>query len=93
MGLPEFTIGIEEEYQVIDPETRELTSYVQEFLDQGQIVLKDQIKPEFMQSQIEVGSKICHSVKEARQELVRLRSAVIDVAETNGYRVAAARKY
>jgi carboxylate-amine ligase len=35
MGLPEFTVGIEEEYQIIDPETRELTSYVQKFLEQG----------------------------------------------------------
>ena len=74
MGLPEFTIGIEEEYQIIDPESRELTSFVQELLEQGQMVLKDQIKPELLQSQVEVGSEICHSIKEARQELVRLRS-------------------
>ena len=54
MALPKLTIGIEEEYQIIHPETRELTSYIQEFLHQGQIVLKDQLKPEFLQSQIEV---------------------------------------
>jgi carboxylate-amine ligase len=90
MKLPDFTIGIEEEYQVIDPETRELASYVQELLDQGRVVLQDQIKPEFLKSQIEVGSKICHSIGEARDELVRLRRSVIDIAETNGYRVAAA---
>lgn len=90
MSLPRFTIGIEEEYQIIDPRSRELTSYVQEFLDQGRVVLKDQIKPEFLQSQIEVGSTICHSMQEARDELVRLRRAVVNVAEANGYRVAAA---
>ncbi|MDH3254641.1 MAG: carboxylate-amine ligase [Acidobacteriota bacterium] len=90
MSQPHFTIGIEEEYQIIDPDSRELTSYVQEFLDQGRVVLKDQIKPEFLQSQIEVGSTICHTMQEARVELVRLRKAVVDVAEANGYRVAAA---
>lgn len=85
-----FTLGIEEEYQIIDPESRELTSYIQEFLDQGRVVLRDQIKPEFLQSQVEVGSSICHSIDQAREELVRLRRTVIQVAESNGLRVAAA---
>ena len=48
MSLPRLTIGVEEEYQIIHPETRELTSYVQEFLDQGRLILRDQIKPEFL---------------------------------------------
>ena len=90
MKAPSLTIGIEEEYQIIDPETRELASWVQELLEQGQVILEDQIKPEFMQSQIEVGTNICHDMKEARQEVSRLRGAVIDVAERNGYCVAAA---
>lgn len=85
-----FTLGIEEEYQIIDAETRELTSYIQEFLDQGRVILPDQIKPEFLQSQVEVGSQICHSIEEAREELVKLRRGVIQVAEANGLRVAAA---
>ncbi|HEX4953389.1 MAG TPA: carboxylate-amine ligase [Thermoanaerobaculia bacterium] len=85
-----FTIGIEEEYQIIDPETRHLTSYIQQFLDSGRLVLKDQIKPEFLQSQVEVGSKICHSIEEAREELAKLRHTVIGVAEEHGTRVAAA---
>jgi len=90
MALPDFTIGIEEEYQIIDPETRELTSYVQEFLDQGQIVLKDQIKPELLQSQVEVGSRICHSIQEAREEVIRLRRTILELAESNGLLFAAA---
>lgn len=89
-SLQGFTIGIEEEYQILNPETRELQSYVQEFLDQGRLVLKDQIKPEFMRSQIEVGSQICHSIDEARSELVRLRRTVSDVAEAHGLAIAAA---
>ena len=90
MALPEFTIGIEEEYQIIDPETRELRSYIQEFLEQGQMILKDQIKPEMLQSQVEVGSQICRNIQEARQELVRLRSSIADLASQNGLEVAAA---
>jgi carboxylate-amine ligase len=89
MSLPKLTIGIEEEYQIIHPETRELTSYIQEFLDQGRVILRDQIKPEFLQSQIEVGSRICSNVQEARQELVRLRGTVCNLAQEKGLRVAA----
>ena len=90
MALPRFTIGIEEEYQIVHPDTRELTSYIQEFLDSGRVVLKDQIKPEFLQSQVEVGSRICTSMGEARAEIYRLREAVSKLAEKKGLRVAAA---
>ncbi len=90
MALPKFTIGIEEEYQIVHPETRELTSYIQEFLDSGRVILKDQIKPEFLQSQVEVGSRICTSVQEARSEIYRLRHEVSKLAENKGLRVAAA---
>lgn len=78
MALPPLTLGIEEEYQIIDPETRELRSCIQEFLEQGRVVLRDQIKAEFMQSQVEVGSHICHTVKEVRREIIRLRRAISD---------------
>ncbi len=90
MALPHFTIGIEEEYQIIDPESRELTSYIDKFLDHGRMVLKDQIKPELMQSQVEVGSRICHDMAEARSEIIRLRRTVSEIAYLNGLKVAAA---
>jgi len=90
MGLPKLTIGIEEEYQIIHAETRELTSFVQEFLDEGREILRDQIKPEFLQSQVEVGSRICQNMKEARQELVTLRSQVHKLAASKGLKLAAA---
>jgi carboxylate-amine ligase len=90
MALPPLTIGIEEEYQIIDPDTRELQSYIQEFLEQGRVILKDQIKPEFMQSQVEVGSHICRTIKEARQEIIRLRRTICELAEENGLMMAAA---
>jgi carboxylate-amine ligase len=90
MALPNFTVGIEEEYQIVDPETRELRSYVQQFIEQGRQILQDQIKTEFMQSQVEVGSHICRTMTEARKELLRLRREVSDVAQNNGLCIVAA---
>ena len=90
MSLPPLTLGIEEEYQIIDPESRELKSYIQEMLEQGSLVLQDQIKQEFLQSQVEVGSHICQDIQEVREEVVRLRSSICHLAESNGLRVAAA---
>lgn len=84
------TIGIEEEYQIIDPETRELTSYVQQLMNLGRVTLGDQLKPEFMQSQIEVGSQICRNIEEARVEIIRLRKSVSTVASEYGRVIAAA---
>ena len=90
MSTPSLTIGIEEEYQIIDPATRELRSYVQRFLEQGQTVLPDQIHPEFMQSQVELGTSICHNIQEARRELTRMRRSIWELAEQEGLWVAAA---
>ncbi len=87
---PSLTIGIEEEYQIIDPETRELRSYVQQFLEQGQTVLSDQLRPEFLQSQIEAGTRICQDITEARTELIRIRRSILSLAEEAGLWVAAA---
>jgi len=85
------TLGIEEEYQIIHPETRDLHSYVQKFLDQGKLIFpEEELKPEFMQSQIEVGSQVCRNVKEVRQEVIRLRQMVGLLAEKNGMAIAAA---
>ena len=62
----ELTIGIEEEYQIIDTESRELTSFISEFMKQGAMLFQENVKPEFLQSQIEVGSSVCKNIKEAR---------------------------
>jgi carboxylate-amine ligase len=90
VNLEDLTIGIEEEYQIIDPETRELTSYVSKLLDQGAVVFRDQVKPEFLQSQIETGSNVCRNIREARQEVTRLRSIVGEIAAKNGRKIVAA---
>ena len=52
-----FTLGIEEEFAIIDPETRELRSHIHEILEGGKITLKEQIKPEMHQSVVELGSQ------------------------------------
>ncbi|MDY6874580.1 MAG: carboxylate-amine ligase [Chloroflexota bacterium] len=90
MITPSLTIGIEEEYQIIDPATRELRSYVQRFLEQGRTVLPDQIRPEFLQSQVEAGTRICHDIQEARRELIRMRRSICELAEREGLWVVAA---
>jgi glutamate---cysteine ligase / carboxylate-amine ligase len=84
-----FTIGVEEEYQIIDPETRELRSYITELLKEDSMVLGE-IKPELHQSMVEVGTKVCHRPAEVRAELVRLRGLVMELAAKRGLRVAAA---
>lgn len=84
------TIGVEEEYQIVDPESRELSSYVSKIMPTGAVRLQDQVKEEFMQSQIEVGSRVCNSAAEARQELTRLRGALIEIAGNEGKRIVAA---
>jgi carboxylate-amine ligase len=89
MKAPSLTIGIEEEYQIIDPETRELRSYITEILKEESVILGE-IKPELHQSMVEVGTKVCHTPAEARAELVRLRKLVMDLAAKNGLKVVAA---
>ena len=89
MQRPSLTIGIEEEYQVIDPATCELRSYITEIL-QGDKVIMDEIKPELHQSMVEVGSKVCRTPAELRGEIVRLRGMVMDLAGKSGLVIAAA---
>lgn len=90
MNRPSFTIGIEEEYQIVDPVTRELRSYITQMLEEGKLLLKEQIKAEMHQSMVEVGTEICHTPAEARAELVRLRRGVMELASRNGLKIAAA---
>jgi carboxylate-amine ligase len=87
---PSFTLGIEEEFQVIDPETRELKSHVQEMFTAGELLMKDKIKREMHQSVIEVGSGICANITEARKEVTELRSQLISLGRESGVRIAAA---
>ncbi|MFY9618323.1 MAG: carboxylate-amine ligase [Pyrinomonadaceae bacterium] len=86
----QFTLGIEEEFQIVDPVTRELRSHVTEFLDEGRMILGEQIKPEMIQSMIEVGTGICKNIQEARADISNLRGVIASLAEKNGLRIVAA---
>ncbi len=90
MKPPSLTIGIEEEYQIVDPQTRELRSYITEILEQGRMILREQVKPELHQSIVEVGSNVCQTPAQLREELIRLRRTVIEVAAHNGMCIVAA---
>jgi carboxylate-amine ligase len=88
---PSFNIGIEEEYQSIDPETRDLRSHIHaEIVQKGKTLLAERVKPEMHQSVIEIGTGVCANIKEAGIELRSLRRTIIDLARQNGLRLAAA---
>jgi carboxylate-amine ligase len=81
---PSFSLGIEEEYQTIDPETRDLRSHIAtEMLAQGKIRLEERVKAELHQSVIEVGTRICKNIQEAQEDLFDLRRNMIRLAEEN----------
>jgi carboxylate-amine ligase len=85
-----FTVGVEEEFQIVDPATWELRSHVSELLASGSAALGDQIKPELHQSIVEVGTKICAGVPELADEVLRTRRELAAAAERVGLRIAAA---
>jgi carboxylate-amine ligase len=86
-----FTIGIEEEFQIIDPKTRELKSHIQQIIkDTSAPHLKEQLKSELHQSVVEIGTKVCANIKEARKDLYELRSDLAKAALASGMRIAAA---
>src|ERR1041385_122541 len=85
-----YTLGIEEEFQIVDPQTRELKSHVSEMLEEGRMLLGEQVKPEMMQAQVEVGPGICKNIAEARADIPRLRSSVSQLARKQGLAIIAA---
>jgi carboxylate-amine ligase len=82
---PSFTLGIEEEYQTIDPVTRDLRSHIAtEMLAQGKLRLEERVKAEMHQSVIEVGTRVCVNIEDAREDLYDLRRNMIRLAEEHG---------
>jgi carboxylate-amine ligase len=87
----DFSIGIEEEYQSIDPETRDLRSHLQaEIVQKGKTLMAERVKPEMHQSVIEIGTGVCRNIKEADLEVRSIRRQIINLARQNGLRLAAA---
>jgi carboxylate-amine ligase len=75
-----FTLGIEEEYMVVDPATRELKSHQQKIVIEGQKVIKDKVKAEMHQAVVEVGTDICQDVDEAYKDVAYLRKTISGIA-------------
>src|SRR5467141_3820920 len=83
-----FTLGIEEEFAIVDPVTRELRSHIHEILEDGKFTLKEQIKPEMHQSVVELGTEICRDIADARQHVAGLRSDLAGLAARDGLKIA-----
>ena len=86
----EFTLGVEEEYQIVDVETRELNPRALSILPGARAAVGEQVTPELYLSQIEIGTPVCRSLTEVREQLTRLRREVNAAAEREGSRIAAA---
>src|SRR5678815_5047391 len=86
----QFTLGIEEEFQIVDPNTRELRSHVSEILEESRTLLGEQVKPEMIQSMIEVGTGICMDIKEAGTDIINLRRILSMLVRKKGLEIVAA---
>jgi carboxylate-amine ligase len=85
-----FTLGIEEEFQIIDPETRELRSHIAQILEDGKLLLAENVKPEMHQSVVEMGTDVCKDINEAREQVTKLRRNLVNLAKKKNLRIAAA---
>ncbi|HEX4372037.1 MAG TPA: glutamate-cysteine ligase family protein, partial [Puia sp.] len=84
-----FTLGIEEEYMVVDPATKELKSHEQKIVTEGQKVIRDKVKAEMHQAVVEVGTDICQNIDEAFNDVAILRKTISQIADDNGFWVGA----
>jgi carboxylate-amine ligase len=87
---PSLTIGIEEEYQTVDPETRDLKSHISaEIIQKGRTLLGEVVKPEMHQSVVEIGTGVCANIQAAKVEIRDIRRQIVTLARANGLRLSA----
>lgn len=89
LNFRHFTLGIEEEYMVIDPTTRELKSHEQKIVQEGQKLIKDKVKAEMHQAVVEVGTDICADIDEAYKDVATLRGTISQIAGDLGLWIGA----
>ncbi len=87
--MHKFTLGIEEEFQILDSETLTLRSHMSKIIDGGKVLLKERIKEEMHQSVVEMGTNVCENIQQARDEVSYLRQQVVDLAAKEDLLVAA----
>ncbi len=85
-----FTLGVEEEYMVVDPQTRELKSHEQKIVTEGQKIIRDKVKAEMHQAVVEVGTDICQDIEEAYKDVTTLRHTISGIADSLGFKMGAA---
>jgi len=89
MQAPSLTVGIEEEYQIIDPVTRDLTPGFEQLVTSDHAILAE-VKAELHQCQVEIGTQPCANIADLRKDLTNLRRLVIQAAAQHGLTIAAA---
>ena len=89
ISFKHFTLGIEEEYMVLDPQTRELKSHEQRIVQEGEKIIKDKVKAEMHQAVVEVGTDICQNIDEAFVDVATLRKTISNIAGDLGLRLGA----
>ena len=88
---PSLSIGIEEEYQIVDPETRELRSYITEFIENGKLVMMEcELKPELHQAMVELGTPVCSNIGQVKEALIKQRRFICRLAQSKGVEIVAA---
>jgi len=90
LNYKSFTLGVEEEYMVLDPATFELKSHEQKIVHEGQKVIKDKVKAEMHQAVVEVGTDICTDDDEAYKDVAQLRKTIAEIATGLGFAMGAA---
>jgi len=91
MARPSLTIGIEEEYQIIDPETRGLRSFISQFIDgERAVMVEHELKPELHQSMVELGTPVCQTIAQTKEALIKQRSFLSRLARDKDLEIVAA---
>lgn len=90
LNFKTFTLGVEEEYMVLDPVTKELKSHEQKIVQEGQKIIKDKVKAEMHQAVVEVGTDICADIEEAYNDVATLRKTIAQIAGGLGFAMGAA---
>ncbi len=85
-----FTLGVEEEFQIVDPVTRDLRAHIEQILTAGKMTLRESVKPEMHQSVVELGTAICTDIRDARRQVIDLRKQLFALAKKKGLVIASA---
>lgn len=86
---PDYTLGVEEEFQIVDPETGDLVSRADVILDKDDPAYEEEVQSELFRSMVETATPVCADVDELREEMARLRNLLIERAQARDLAIAA----